>query len=378
MKVPLEIKQLGEAIKEALPDKTYRVIGEVSQPKIFRGNVYLNLKDNYCNIKSIIWKTKYEEFNSEIKDGDKIIVKGKLDFYGANGSVSFIIDKLVKHDGEGELHQLFQKYKKKFEDLGYFSVTKKLKLPSTIEKILLITSEQGAAIQDFIYALDNNKSNLDYQIIDVPVQGNMCPSIIIQKLKTIEDKYDAIVITRGGGSFEDLFGFSQPELVEAVHLIDQPVISAIGHQVDISLLDLVADVNCPTPSLAAQYIIDVNKKFILNLNEKKDEVKDNLLGIFNQINKELGKCQERLIRIVLSYERIQQNYQNDLLQILNNYSLKLKELDFKLTLMMNMKENEIVIRNEEKILTFEEFEEIYDDNEKFIICWNNKVFKINY
>ena len=378
MKVPLEIKQLGEAIKEALPDKTYRVIGEVSQPKIFRGNVYLNLKDNYCNIKSIIWKTKYEEFNSEIKEGDKIIVKGKLDFYLANGSVSFIIEKLVKHDGEGELHQLFQKYKKKFEDLGYFLPTKKLKLPSTIEKILLITSEQGAAIQDFIYALDNNKSNLDYKIIDVPVQGNMCPSVIIQKLKMIEDKYDAIVITRGGGSFEDLFGFSQPELVEAVHLFDQPVISAIGHQVDISLLDLVADVNCPTPSLAAQYIIDVNKKFILNLDEKKDDVRDNLLGIFNQINKELGKCQERLIRIVLSYERIQQNYQNDLLQILNNYSLKLKELDFKLTLMMSMKENEIIIRNEEKILTFEEFEEIYDNDQKFLICWNNKVFKINY
>lgn len=378
MKVPLEIKQLGEAIKEALPDKTYRVIGEVSQPKIFRGNVYLNLKDNYCNIKSIIWKTKYEEFNSEIKEGDKIIVKGKLDFYVANGSVSFIIDKLVKHDGEGELHQLFQKYKKKFEDLGYFLPTKKLKLPSTIEKILLITSEQGAAIQDFIYALDNNKSNLDYKIIDVPVQGNMCPSVIIQKLKMVEDKYDAIVITRGGGSFEDLFGFSQPELVEAVHLFDQPVISAIGHQVDISLLDLVADVNCPTPSLAAQYIIDVNKKFILNLDEKKDDVRDNLLGIFNQINKELGKCQERLIRIVLSYERIQQNYQNDLLQTLNNYSLKLKELDFKLTLMMSMKENEIIIRNEEKILTFEEFEEIYDNDKKFLICWNNKVFKINY
>ena len=99
MKVALEVKQLGEAIKECLPDKTYRVIGEVSQPKIFRGNVYLNLKDNYCNIKSIIWKNKYEEFNSEINDGDKIIVKGKLDFYGTNGTVSFIIEKLVKHDG---------------------------------------------------------------------------------------------------------------------------------------------------------------------------------------------------------------------------------------------------------------------------------------
>lgn len=114
MKVPLEITQLGEIIKDCLPDKTLRVIGEVSQPKIFRGNVYLNLKDTYYNIKCIIWKSKYEQFKNEIKDGDKIVVKGKLDFYGANGSVSFIIDKLIKHDGEGELFQLYQKYKKRF------------------------------------------------------------------------------------------------------------------------------------------------------------------------------------------------------------------------------------------------------------------------
>ena len=120
MKTPLEIKQLGEEIKNSLPDSSFKVIGEVSQPKNFRGNIYLNLKDNFCSIKSIIWKSKYETFKTEIKDGDKIIVKGKLDFYGANGSVSFIIEKLEKHDGEGELYQLYQQYKKEFEIRGYF------------------------------------------------------------------------------------------------------------------------------------------------------------------------------------------------------------------------------------------------------------------
>ena len=265
MKIPLEIKQLGEKIKDSLPDKTIRVIGEVSQPKIFRGNVYLSLKDNYCNIKSIIWKSKYEQFQSEIKDGDKIVVKGKLDFYSGNGTISFIIEKLLKHDGEGELFKLYQKYKKDFENKGYFLPNEKLNLPKKIEKILLLTSEQGAAIQDFIYALENNHSKLDYDIIDVPVQGNDCPGVIIQKLLTLDKNYDVIVITRGGGSFEDLFGFSQPDLVETVHNLNQPVLSAIGHQVDTSLLDLVADCCCPTPSLAAQYIIDVNKKFIRNI-----------------------------------------------------------------------------------------------------------------
>ena len=208
MKVPLEVKQLGETIKDCLPDKTLRVIGEVSQPKIFRGNVYLSLKDNYYNIKSIIWKSKYEQFKSEIKDGDKIVVKGKLDFYGANGTVSFIIERLIKHDGEGELYQLYQKYKKDFETKGYFLPNEKFNIPSKIENILLLTSENGAAIQDFIYALENNQSKLDYDIIDVPVQGHDCPKVIIEQLENLEKNYDAIVITRGGGSFEDLFGFS--------------------------------------------------------------------------------------------------------------------------------------------------------------------------
>lgn len=377
MKTPLEIKQLGEKIKESLPDKTIRVIGEVSQPKVFRGNVYLNLKDNYCNIKSIIWKSKYEQFKSEIKDGDKIVVKGKLDFYGGNGTISFIINKLLKHDGEGELFKLYQKYKKDFENKGYFLPNEKLNLPKKIQKILLLTSEQGAAIQDFIYALDNNQSKLDYDIIDVPVQGNDCPNFIIQKLLKLEKKYDVIVITRGGGSFEDLFGFSQPNLVETVHNLDQPVMSAIGHQVDTSLLDLVADCCCPTPSLAAQYIIDTNKKFVKNIENLRDSIKEELLNLYNNHSRELNKCHDRLNRIIILYDRVQQSYHNELLQQLNNYALKLKELDLKLSSITKKRDNNIIIKSNNKIIKLNEFNELVKENKNFTINWNGKKFKIS-
>ena len=377
MKIPLEIKQLGEEIKQSLPDKSIKVIGEVSQPKNFRGNMYLNLKDNYCSIKSIIWKSRYEEFSSAIKDGDKIIVQGKLDFYGGNGTISFIIEKLIKHDGEGELFQLYQKYKKEFEVLGYFLDSNKYIIPDRIDKILLLTSEQGAAIQDFIYALDNNKSKLDYDIIDVPVQGHDCPKIIIEEIRKLKHTYDLIVITRGGGSFEDLFGFSKPELIEEVYKFNQPVLSAIGHQVDTSLLDLVADCCCPTPSLAAQYIIDTNKSYIRNLESDRNEIKEELIGYCSLLNKELNKCNERLNMIVLSYERIQQSYQNELLQQLNNYALRLKELDFKLNAMLNQKDNEIRIMSDGNNLNFDEFNQIFKIGGDFTINWNNTEFKIS-
>ena len=378
MKTPLEIKQIGEEIKNSLPDSSFKVIGEVSQPKNFRGNIYLNLKDNFCSIKSIIWKSKYETFKTEIKDGDKIIVKGKLDFYGANGSVSFIIEKLEKHNGEGELYQLYQQYKKEFEIRGYFKKENKIQLPKKIESILLITSEQGAAIQDFIYALENNNSKLDYKIIDVPVQGSSCPKIIIDKLNSLDQNYDSIVITRGGGSFEDLFGFSQPELVEAIHNFDQPVISAIGHQVDTSLLDLVADCCCPTPSLAAQYIIDVNKKFISELEVVRDELKDILIDQFNLQNRELNKCNERLTKIIISFDKIQQNFHADLLKQLTSYSMKLKILDLKLSNLIN--DDKPIIKNiNDESIKFEQFNEIINEKDDFIIEWNGKKITItNY
>ena len=382
MKIPLEITQLGELIKESMPNQVLRVIGEVSQPKNFRGNMYLNLKDKMYNIKAIIWKTKYEQFNTEIKDGDKIVVKGKLDFYGANGSVTYIIDKLIKYEGEGELSALYQKYKKMFETKGYFDRDKKLIIPDKIEKILLLTSESGAAIHDFIYALDNNHSKLDYDIIDVPVQGRMCPLNIINELNKIKDNYDAIVITRGGGSFEDLFGFSQPELIEAIYNFNQPVISAIGHQVDTSLLDLVSDCCCPTPSLAAQYIIDINKKFINELEEIRDDIKDELMGSYNKQNRGLNNCTERLNKIILSFDRIQHSYQSELLNQLNTYAFKLKELDLKLSSLVNNateKNNIISIKNNKNVTHTDvaKFIKRLEGTDDFIINWNNNKIKIS-
>jgi exodeoxyribonuclease VII large subunit len=268
-----------------------------------------------------------------------------------------------------------------FETKGYFDRDKKLIIPDKIEKILLLTSESGAAIHDFIYALDNNHSKLDYDIIDVPVQGRMCPLNIINEINKIKDNYDAIVITRGGGSFEDLFGFSQPELIEAIHNFDQPVISAIGHQVDTSLLDLVSDCCCPTPSLAAQYIIDTNKKFINELEEIRDDIKDELIGSYNKQNRGFNNCSERLNKIILSFDRIQHSYQSELLNQLNTYAFKLKELDLKLSnLVNNTSGNNIISIKNNKNVTHTDvakFIKRLEGTDDFIINWNNNKIKIS-
>lgn len=378
-KIPLEVKQLGMKIKESLPDKSYRVIGEVSQPKEFRGNVYLNLKDSFCNIRCIVWKSKYAEFKREIKDGDKITVKGKLDFYSGNGTTSFVIDKLIDHSGEGDMYALFKKYKEDFENKGYFQPNEKLNIPKKIENVLLLTSEHGDAIKDFVFTLDNNNSKLNYDIIDIPVQGKLCPQVLIDKLQSIDKEYDLIVITRGGGSFEDLFGFSQPELVEAIHNFDQPVISAIGHTKDISLLDLVADHSCPTPSLAGQYIVDRNKNFISNMEEIIDRVKDTILNSFYTQLRHLDVCNERVNRIVYSFDIIQQNYSNMLLNQLQNYSFKLKELELRLKNCEVENTSPLLVKNKDGMLvnTLTMLTSILENKDNFMLEINNTKIEIS-
>lgn len=370
----INISQLNKNIKSILPNKTYTVSAEVSKPN-FRNHIYLTLKDKDSSINSIIWKYKYDNFNIEIKDGDKITVKGKLDYYDKNGSISFIINELVKHEGEGELKKLYDKYLLQFKNKGYFDDHNKYEIPKIIKKILIVTSEKGAALQDFLYTLDNNKSKVKYDILDVAVQGNNCPKDLISKLDKLENNYNLVIITRGGGSFEDLFGFSQPELVEFIYTFEQPVLSAIGHQVDTSLLDYIADVSVPTPSLAAQYIIDVNKNYIQYNKNIETELKEQLLELNYNILNKLNKLNERLNNENNILNELENNMKYNLLDELNDYLFKLKESKLKLDNLTNNKN--IVIKKNNKELTLEEFIKIYENNEKFSIYWNNNKFDLN-
>ena len=259
----INISKLCELVKNSLPNSKFKVTGEVSQPKVSQGHLYFTLKDNITSIKAIIWKTKYEKLKDKLLEGDKITVSGKLDYYGFTGTISFIIESILENEGIGELQKKYDLLKENYLKKGYFDKTKKISMPTVIKKILILTSSNGAAIHDFLFNLENNNAKINYEIIDVPVQGYDSPKIIANKLNelnTINLDYDLIIITRGGGSFQDLFGFSNKCIIESVYNFKKiPILSAIGHQIDNPLLDLVADYSCPTPSLAAQFIVDTNK-----------------------------------------------------------------------------------------------------------------------
>ncbi len=364
-----------------------RVCGEVSQPKLSSGHLYFSLKDNSNNIRSIIWKSKNID-KELLKEGNKVTLDVKIDFYGGSGSVSLIVDKLIQNDGIGELQIKYDKIKSKFIKKGYFDIDRKKPLPQIIKKILIITSEDGAALQDFIYNLNNNNSNIEYDIEDVKVQGVECPSNIcdlLLNLKTINKQYDLVVITRGGGSFADLFGFSQPELIESVYNFHLPVLSAIGHQVDNPLLDLIADVSTPTPSLAAQFIVDHNKKYINSLYKKVDSIKLDLINTITNKQKQLYLLNDNLLKQFENFKNIRNKYKNKLIEMINKQIIDLAVLDSQMTMKIENQQEKKVhnIENPENIVLYNKNIRITDAEDlndligsKIRLKWGDKEFKI--
>jgi exodeoxyribonuclease VII large subunit len=368
----LTVSEFCQQIKDFLPAKKFMVTGEVNQLKNSHGHHYFTFKDNDNIINATIWKSKMESLKLTIKDGDKITVEGKLDFYSTGGKLNFIIDKIVTNDGIGDLLKKYQKIKDDFEKKGYFDPTTKLKLPNCIKNILLLTSESGAAYHDFIYGLENAKSNVNVELIDVIVQGNDCPKNICEQLENIKSEnlnYDLVIITRGGGSFQDLFGFSQPELIEAIHNFNLPTLSAIGHQIDNPLSDLVCDYSAPTPSLAAQFIVDYNKNYLKSYQKISKELTNVMnVKLINELEK-VNNLLEKLNKKWLSFER---NNKQTLINELNNMLRKLdtfeSRLDMYETTNILLNGNGKIMQNKEDLLKYK--------GKTLEIIWNGVVAKV--
>jgi exodeoxyribonuclease VII large subunit len=368
----LTVSEFCQQIKDFLPSKKFTVTGEVNQLKNSHGHHYFTFKDSDNIINATIWKSKMESLKISIKDGDKITVEGKLDFYSTGGKLNFIIDKVVTNDGIGDLLKKYQKTKEDFEKKGYFDPTTKLNLPKNIKNILLLTSESGAAYHDFIYGLENAKSNVNVELIDVIVQGNDCPKNICEQLENIKNenlKYDLVIITRGGGSFQDLFGFSQPELIEAIHKFNLPTLSAIGHQIDNPLSDLVCDYSAPTPSLAAQFIVDYNKNYLKTYQKISKEITNTMnVKLINELDK-INNLLDKLNKKWLSFER---NNKQQLINELNNMLRKLDNFESRLDM---YETSNILLNGSGRI--FQNKDELSKYKGKSLeIIWNGLVVKV--
>ena len=344
-----EISSLVEKTVSQQFTKPISVQGEISNVKMFRGNVYMTIKDTYSSLKVVMWAYDKNKNRPKLKDGFQVIITGIIKVY-TKSSYYQINAYDIELFGIGDLHQHYLNIKQKYDNLGYFNSKNKKKFPSKIESVGIVTSVDGAALKDILYVMEKNNFSGKVFVKGCYVQGTNCPKSIVKGIKYFNDfredgkKIDVIVISRGGGSLEDLFGFSHETVIEEIHKSKICIVSAVGHEIDNMLSDFVADIRAPTPSVAGE-LITIHQNNILNeLHELDMYITCNLYSNINSLlysfQNSLMNCKKKLFSPsdLIKKKENDVNYFKDFFEIIifnkyNNIYLVLNNIKHKLILL---------------------------------------------
>jgi len=267
------VSQLTEAIQGLLEERFdfVWVEGEVSN---FRspvsGHYYMVIKDETAQIRAVMFRLQARYLRFVPEDGMKVIAQGRVSIYASRGEYQIVLDYLEPL-GVGALALAFEQVKQKLAQQGLFDPDIKKPLPYLPKKVAVITSPTGAAIQDFLKIIQRRFANIEILIVPVRVQGDQACEEMVAALDLVnrEVNADVIVLTRGGGSLEDLWAFNQEELAIAIRRSRIPVVSAVGHEIDLTISDLAADVRAPTPSAAAELLVAEKETLINRLEQAR-------------------------------------------------------------------------------------------------------------
>lgn len=247
-----EIKDL---IEGNLPEVW--VQGEVSNCiKASSGHVYLTLKDEKAQLAAVIWRNAASKFRFDLHDGLQVVANGSVEVYAPRGSYQLIIRQLIPH-GVGALELAFRQMHAKLAAEGLFEPHRKRPIPMFPRRIALITSPTSAAVRDLIQVITRRWRAADIVVVPVKVQGEGAAAEIAAALRSVHliPNVDVVICGRGGGSLEDLWAFNEEVVARAIAACQLPVISAVGHEIDVTIADLVADVRALTPSEAGERVV---------------------------------------------------------------------------------------------------------------------------
>jgi exodeoxyribonuclease VII large subunit len=278
------ISQLTEEIQVIIEERFdfVWVEGEISNfTAPSSGHYYMVLKDEKAQIRAVMFRlqSRYLKFLPE--NGMKVIAQGRIGIYAPRGEYQIILDYLEPM-GVGALALAFEQLKKKLASQGVFDKDIKKPLPYLPQRVAVITSPTGAAIRDFLNVIRRRFANINITVVPVRVQGNEAASDMVKALQIVNDKLniDVIVLTRGGGSLEDLWAFNEEELALAIRRSNIPVVSAVGHEIDLTISDLAADFRAPTPSAAAELLVVEKETLIDRLDKMRNQLTSNIFLTF--------------------------------------------------------------------------------------------------
>lgn len=229
--------------------------GEISNLTKHRsGHYYFSLKDKSGEMSCVMFSSYVSRLNFNVEEGMRVLVSGSINVYEQRGSLQLVI-RQMKQDGLGDLYLEFEKRKQDLLRAGYFDESHKKAKPDYIENIGVVTGAQAAALQDVLSTIQRRWPMMKVTLYPSLVQGSLAPKSLIQSLKEADThNHDALLIVRGGGSFEDLFCFNDVQLVKTIYSLNTYIVSGVGHEVDTTLCDLVCDHRSVTPTAAAQWV----------------------------------------------------------------------------------------------------------------------------
>jgi exodeoxyribonuclease VII large subunit len=249
--------RVKRALADGLPGKV-RVVGEVSNLSD-RTHWFFSLKDDAAAMRCVCFATNARRVGFKMRDGMQVVVTGRVDFYDAQGNIQLYVDA-IEPVGQGALELRLRQMIEELRELGYFDPEHKLPLPTMPTKIAVVTSRSAAALQDVINTAHRRWAGCRLYLYDVRVQGEQAAGEIAQALGRLSKHgkklgIDAIILTRGGGSIEDLWAFNERIVADAVYKCTLPIVAAIGHETDTTVAELVADARCATPTQAAMTLV---------------------------------------------------------------------------------------------------------------------------
>lgn len=280
---PWTVSQLTSQIKTTLEGTfpSVWVTGElsnVSRPQ--SGHVYLTMKDSAAQIRAVIWRSVASKLPFELSDGLEVVCRGEIDVYPPRGAYQLVIRR-IEPLGEGALQLALRQLQQRLAAEGLFDACHKQPLPRFPRRIAIVTSPSGAAIRDFLEVLRRRWRGVQVLVIPSRVQGKEAAADLVRGIEwahRLPERPDVLVVSRGGGSLEDLWCFNEETVVRALFAARIPVISAVGHEIDVTLSDLVADRRALTPSEAAELVVPSAEELRAGLDSQRQRLTSALRG----------------------------------------------------------------------------------------------------
>ncbi len=344
-KLIYSVTQINNEIKTILEDSypSVWICGEISSFKTYSsGHMYFNLKDENSQISAVMFSGYNQKLKFVPKDGMQVVVYGKITTYLQRGTYQVQVT-FMKEQGIGTLQEKFEKLKEKLLKEGLFDETHKKQIPYLVNKIGIVTSKDGAALHDILSVLDRRFSNIEVLIYPVRVQGETAKDEIVKAIEYLNKSHkelDVLLVGRGGGSLEDLWAFNEETVARAIYNSKIPVISCVGHEVDFTIADFVADLRAATPSVAAELVAknraDIEDKIKIYKNSLISKIESILNFYEEKINyfkncRALSKPQliyEDKIQYIDELEKKIELYINNIVEKKHhNLQLKIQKLD---------------------------------------------------